>query len=227
MAGSRRRRKHGSGLPRHASWWIAVLFSVGSVCFLVGPMPWYVALVGGQADGATFFVGSLLFTGAAALQWLEAVNSPAPRRVRLLSWEPHRIDWWSTGVQLLGTLAFNATTWRALDTAVHSPAYDRAVWRPDAYGSVCFLIAGYLAYVEVARRPLGRPPRTLEGGIVTVNLLGCVAFGAAAVASYVLPVTGAVLDQGLADLATSIGAAAFLVGAVLLVPEARRDIAEA
>ena len=50
-------------------------------------------------DRLVFFVGSI-FTSAAALQWLEAINAdPGPEarreRFRLLAWEPHRIDWWS------------------------------------------------------------------------------------------------------------------------------------
>ena len=52
---------------------------------------------------------------------------------------------WSSGVRLLGTLFFNATTFRALQTGLDSPSYDRLVWRPDFFGSICFLISGYLA----------------------------------------------------------------------------------
>ena len=58
-----------------ASWWIAVLFIAGSACFLVAPIPAFLQLVGPAVDGAVFFVGSLLFTSAAALQWLETVNA--------------------------------------------------------------------------------------------------------------------------------------------------------
>ena len=202
-----------------------MLFALGSTCFLVAPLPGFLQLVGPQTDAATFFVGSVLFTSAAALQWLETVNadrgpvSGAGRSTRLLAWEPRRIDWWSSGLQLLGTLFFNVTTFRALSTAIDSPSYDRLVWRPDAFGSICFLASGYLAYVEVTAGLLHRPPRTLEGGIATVNLLGCVAFGASAVASYVLPSTGGEVDIAVANAATSAGALGFLVGALLLLPE--------
>src|SRR5262245_6060052 len=37
--------------PRRASWWIGVLFVVGSTCFLVGPFPGFVELVGSTVDG--------------------------------------------------------------------------------------------------------------------------------------------------------------------------------
>ena len=243
---SRAHRKHASRLsrarrhelvhwaPHRASWWIAVLFSAGSACFLIAPIPAFLQLVGPAADGAVFFVGSLLFTSAATLQWLETINAnrdptqAAGQRLRLLTFEPHRIDWWSAGVQLLGTLFFNATTFRALQTGIESPSYDRLVWRPDALGSICFLVSGYLAYVEVSGRLLGRPRRTLESAIVTMNLLGCLAFGVSAVASYVVPVTGDEVNLTLVNAFTALGALCFLIGALLLLPEgARTPAAEA
>lgn len=238
---SRARRKHASRLsrsrpghdgvlwaPHRASWWIAVLFSIGSICFLIAPLPTFVKLVGAQADGAVFFVGSLFFTGAAALQWLEAINidhgpvTAGRRSLHVFTWEPHRIDWWSSGIQLIGTLYFNVTTLQALTVAVSSSSYNRHVWRPDLLGSVCFLVSGCLAYVEVTGGLLRRPPRTLETAIVVVNLLGCVAFMVSAIAAYAVPSTGDVLDVTAVNVGTSAGALGFLIGALLLLPEGAR-----
>jgi hypothetical protein len=222
---SRARRELALWAPGQASWWIAILFAAGSACFLVAPFPGFLQLVGPAVDGMLFFAGSLLFTSAAFLQWLETINAyrgPEPtarRRRRLLSFEPHRIDWWSSGVQLAGTLFFNATTFRALQTGLGSPSYDRVVWRPDALGSVCFLVSGYLAYVEVSGHLFGRPRWTLEWVIVTVNLLGCLAFGVSAVASYVVPSTGSEVDLTFVNTFTALGALCFLIGALLLLPE--------
>jgi hypothetical protein len=42
--------------------WMALFFALGSTCFLVGPFPGYVQLVGDTADAVTFFAGSILFT---------------------------------------------------------------------------------------------------------------------------------------------------------------------
>jgi hypothetical protein len=242
-APSRRwRRKHESRLsrvrpgvehmlwaPHRVSWWIAVLFALGSLCFLAAPLPAFLSRVGPQTVGITFFVGSLLFTLAAALQWLETVNTEYESNeavggsLRTFAWRPRGVDWWSSGVQLVGTLFFNVTTFRGLTVAIDSPAYNHVVWQPDALGSVCFLVSGYLAYVEVAGRALGRPRRTVEGGIVTVNLAGCLAFGVAAVTGYVLPATGTPVNVALTNAATSIGALCFLVGALLLLPEGITD----
>ena len=99
------------------AWWIAVLFMIGSACFAIGALPGYVSLVGVGADGITFFVGSIFFTSAGTLQFLEVANtSPSPdhraRPFRPASWEPRRIDWLATAVQLVGTVFFNVSTFR-------------------------------------------------------------------------------------------------------------------
>src|SRR4051794_12988451 len=54
--------------------WMALAFAAGSACFLVGPFPGYLALVGPLADALTFFVGSVLFTVGGALQVLIAAR---------------------------------------------------------------------------------------------------------------------------------------------------------
>ena len=79
-------------------------------------------------------------------------------------WQPHNRDWWSSAVQWVGTLFFNATTFRGLTTAIDSPSYNQLVWRPDAYGSVCFLVSGWLAYVVVVGGIMRRPHGT-DGAI--------------------------------------------------------------
>ena len=187
---------------------MAVLFAAGSACFLVGPLPPFSAAVGAQTDAVVFFVGSLLFTAAATLQlW------GSSRPVRAPS-----IDWWSSAIQLLGTLFFNATTARALAVTIDSPSYDRLVWRPDALGSVCFLASGALAYRSVAGGLMRRPPRSRGGAIAAVNLVGCVAFAVSALTAYVLPESGSEVNVNIANVTTALGALGFLVGALLTLP---------
>jgi hypothetical protein len=210
--------------PHRASWWIGVLFAVGATCFLVGPFPGFVELAGSAVDGAVFFVGSIFFTSAAALQCLETFNADREpggggrRRFRWVAFEPHRIDWWSSVVQFAGTILFNVDTFRALQTGIDNVRYDRLVWAPDAVGSICFLVSGYLAYVEVCGCLVCRR-RGLDWLIAAVNLLGCVAFGISAVTGYVVPSTGSVIDLARANAFTAFGGLCFLIGAVLLLPE--------
>ncbi len=192
---------------------MSVLFSVGSLCFLVAPLPGFVDLVGPEVDAAVFFVGSLFFTSAAAVQCWDCVAAAGTRSW----WQPHRLDWWSAWVQFAGTLFFNVTTFRSLSTTLDSSSYDRLVWRPDAFGSICFLVSGVLAYVAIAGGLRRSPPRTTEGTMTLVNLLGCVAFAAAAVGAYVLPSAGQEVNVVVTNAMTSLGALGFLVGALLLL----------
>lgn len=177
--------------------WMASLFACGALCFLVGPFPGYIDLVGPTADAITFFAGSILFTAGGALQ-----TSSAWRERR--SPRAGRAAWRAAAVQSLGTLFFNVTTFRALDTALSDPDYNRLVWRPDAFGSICFLVSGVIAYRAPGRR----------GWQPAVNLLGCVFFGISAVAGYVVPSRGSMIDLAAANWNTALGAACFLACAL-------------
>jgi YrhK-like protein len=176
---------------------VALLFAIGSACFLIGPFPGYVDLVGPEAAAVTFFVGSIFFTGGGALQtraaWPERHSGPEGRAA-----------WWAAVIQSAGTLFFNVTTFRALDTALSNPDYNSLVWRPDAFGSVCFLVSGVIAYYSA-------PSRWWQPA---VNLLGCVFFGISAVAGYVVPSKGSMIDLAAANWNTSAGAACFLACAL-------------
>ena len=191
--------------------WMALFFALGSTCFLVGPFPGFVQLVGVPTDAITFFVGSILFTAGGALQtWL--------------AWEGWRSAevgaravWWSAIVQSAGTLFFNVTTYQAMHVALTSSDYDRLVWRPDWRGSICFLVSGAIAYRASPRGGLhGWLPARGGAGWwqPAVNLLGCIFFGISAVAGYVVPSTGSMIDLAAANWNTSLGAACFLACAL-------------
>ncbi len=218
------------GVPRR-TWWIASLFSIGSLCFTIGPTAWWLDLVGARWDGLTFFIGSIFFTSASYLCFVEAANAPeqihlgdGPRRrgpFRLASWRPRTIDWWATSIQLVGTVFFNVTTFLALSDHWSTHQQDRLVWRPDAYGSICFLVSSYLAWAEVCHSAGRLRLRDVSWWIVVINLLGSVFFGLSAIGEYVLPSTGDAVNLVLDNGGTVLGGICFLVGAVLLVPEAR------
>jgi YrhK-like protein len=207
--------------------WMALAFALGSTCFLVGPFPGYVQLVGATADAITFFVGSILFTTGGALQtWLAAGG----RRVDGVG----RAAWWAAVVQSTGTLFFNVTTFAAMHTVLSDRGYDKLVWRPDALGSVCFLVSGAIAY-KASPRHGWRPQQGKSGWWEpAVNLLGCVFFGISAVAGYVVASTTSMVNQGAANWNTAAGAACFLACAVatlrtgrtLKSPRLRRWMAE-
>lgn len=209
--------------PRARGWWIAILFAVGSLLFALGSIPAYAGAVDARADTVTFFVGSLFFTAASFLSYREAVDAAAPAanpaRRRFFTFQPGRIDWWATAVQLAGTVYFNVSTGFATAQNLSATTAHQHVWRPDAIGSACFLVSSVLAWYEAGHGWVAWRPASWAWWITLVNLVGSIAFGVSAVAGYVNPVTGQVHDLARANTQTLIGAVCFLAGAVLLLPE--------
>jgi hypothetical protein len=186
---------------------MALFFALGSACFLIGPFPGYAQLVGASADAITFFIGSILFTTGGALQTIIAF----PERS---SGAPGRAGWWAAAIQSAGTLFFNVTTYQALHTSLSNSNYNRLVWRPDALGSICFLVSGAIAY-RASGRHGGLPARGHPGWWEpSINLLGCIFFGISAIAGYLVPSTGSLLSLAWANWNTALGAACFLACAL-------------
>jgi hypothetical protein len=236
---SRRHRKHPAGAPaagstwwapRARGWWIAVLFAVGSLLFALGAVPGYASAVGARWDSVTFFVGSLFFTSAAFLTYREAVDAgphpPGAAQRRFFVFQPRRIDWWATAVQLVGTVYFNVSTGNALRVDLSAQAANQHVWRPDAVGSICFLVASALAWFEVCHGWAAWRPRLWSWWITLANLAGSVAFGLSAVAGYINPATGQLHNAERSNLGTFIGAVCFLAGALMLLPERTEEASE-
>ncbi len=204
---------------------IAVLFMVGAACFAIGSTAGYSSLVGVRATGVTYCVGSIFFTSAAYLQYVQCINPGAPGspgRRRLLAVDAGRIDWWAATVQLAGTLFFNVTTFTALDASLNAKQEDLVVWTPDALGSVCFLVASELAFIAVGNAWFSWRPGSTSWRIAALNLLGSVLFGISAIAGWVQPSTDDLLNAALDTSGTFWGAICFLIGAALLLPQARR-----
>src|SRR5581483_1600971 len=174
-------------------------------------------------DNVTFFIGSLFFTSAAFLTYREAVDAGPPAQNRghrrFFVYQPGRIDWWATGVQLVGTVFFNISTGTATAANLSAQAAHQHVWRPDVIGSVCFLVASFLAWDEVCHGWAAWRPGEWSWWITLINLAGSVAFGVSAVAAYVDPVTGQVHNAARASTQTLVGAVCFFIAALFLLPE--------
>jgi len=194
---------------------VALLFVLGSACFIVGSLPPYFENLDPGVVGATFFVGSVLFTSAATIQ-VRRSRTAAP----VWSRAPERINWWSGAVQWVGTLWFNVSTFAALITGLSAEQAKRLVWAPDFYGSAAFLASSALALTAVARITSTRRDRD----IARLNMAGSVAFGVAAIAAFVLPTTGEPANVRWVNLGTAVGGICFLVASAWTGPAAdRRD----
>jgi hypothetical protein len=217
------------------AWWIAVLFIIGSACFALGGFasnwPQYspAVLADSGVINTVFFVGSLFFTTAAWLQLLEAINGDVAdidtstgthhRSWRWFAWKPHNAGYSASLIQFVGTLLFNFNTADAMIAGLTWVEEDILIWSPDAIGSICFLVASYLALIEVSHRFWSFQPRQLSWWIVLLNLLGSFAFMLAAVFSFFLPSTGDAEWLWGANFFTLLGAVCFLVASYLMIPE--------
>ena len=212
---------------------IAILFVVGSACFVLGSVPAYINAVGGVADGLTYFAGSIFFTSASFLQLLQSENPamtqvhdaqqnrPAP--VAMWRWLPHDRSWLAAITQFPGTLFFNISTLAALAQNATVEQQDRHVWRPDAYGSALFLVASVFGILAVGRF-WSFQPRSVPWQIAWLNMIGSILFMASAIGSYVLPATGDLVNVRITILGTLLGALCFLIGAALMFPAWRRSV---
>ena len=226
-------------VARGRTWWTAVLFLVGSACFAAAAIPGLGSIVAADVLAAVFFVGSLFFTSAAFLQYLQAAGAPASlasgSRIPL-GWTSARVDRLAAVVQLAGTLWFNVNTWDALTSARVPGRENLRVWTPDVIGSFCFLVASGLAlgevrYLQRRRGQVDRGGKAERSGqrdrpwsIAVVNEVGSVLFMVAALAAFVRPDTTEPVAAGIANGATCLGALCFLWGARLLLPPRRREM---
>ncbi len=216
---------------------IGTLFMVGSACFALPSLPAGSSLLGPTVSAATYFLGSIFFTTAGALQLAASTR--------------HR-DRLAAGIQLVGTVFFNVNTLLALIDAFKPITHYLVVWAPDAWGSVAFLISSVISWVVAfddanhgrghayAHRRTGRWPRLRhrlasalrrdwrtavrdlrsdEIWIAGINLAGSVAFGVAAAAALIVAETTSVLEAAAVNTWTLAGAACFFTAAFLLVEE--------
>ncbi|HEX5017830.1 MAG TPA: hypothetical protein VFX15_09630 [Actinomycetes bacterium] len=204
-----------------ATSWMGWLFAVGSACFAVGvPMSLATSLEPTVA-AATYFVGSIFFTTAATIQmtlaWRAGPNGERlTTRQALLSRHP---AWTSAWIQWIGTLAFNATTFWGLVEAVGTHSVpDQVIWRPDAVGSVLFLVSSAIALMPDVRRHRHGHARDRSWAISAVNMLGSIFFGFSAVGAWVVPSSDQLLNSQWSNGGTLLGAVCFLVGALLVIP---------
>ncbi len=212
--------------PTSIGWWVGILFAIGASFFVLGTIPIYIKYIGTQNDGLTFFIGSIFFTSAALSQYIETINarqtpigSKIIEEIRFITWEPRRIDWLASVIQLIGTVFFNFSTFYALNFAMTTQDINHLVWGPDALGSICFLVASGLVWLEVGHSLISWEIGNISWRIALLNLVGSVAFGVSAVSAFTIPMTGQPLNILLVNFGTAFGAMCFFLGAILLLPE--------
>jgi hypothetical protein len=241
-AAARRRPPLFGFAPRALPWWVAVVFTTGSVFFVVGatgavtgPTRWW--------PNAMYFVGSVLFTTGASLQLREIalagrqlLQPPRPKPHHLRRYwlfRPGRLDWNAAAIQLIGTILFNVNCLFGMSMSLTYRQEDWRVWVPSTIASVCFVSSSWLSLVEAEGRWLSWRPRQLEWWITVGSLLGSWGFLLSSLAGFFLGgdlsavVTGLLGPHGetlwleyAVDGVLLAGSLWFLVSTYLMIPEA-------
>ena len=227
---------------RALSWWVAVVFTTGSVFFVLGaagavvdPTKWW--------PNPLYFAGSALFTIGASLQLREIALAgrdvllpprPASHLLRR-SWlyRPGRLDWNAAVIQLAGTLLFNINCFYGMWMSLSHAQEDLRVWVPSTVASICFVVSSWLSLAEAEGRWFSWRPRQLEWWITVGSLLGSWGFLLSSLAGFFLGgqlrslVTGILGPHGetwwlehAVDGVLLAGSLWFLVSTYLMIPEA-------
>jgi hypothetical protein len=203
----------------------AVAFTIGGSLFAIGA---WVAQVG-SGDAATaasiYFAGGLFFNVGGYASLLSAINAPrgidadgtlTADRWRWWSYEPDRVDWLSTFVLFVGTLAFGISLIDSFLDGLTTHGENRLIWAPEVVGCILFLISGHLAMCEICHRfrPCLRR-HDLGWGIVAVNQVGSILFMISALAGFIRPETSSEVNLAVANWGTFAGAACFAIAGVM------------
>jgi divalent metal cation (Fe/Co/Zn/Cd) transporter len=95
---------------------------------------------------------------------------------------------------------------------------NQVIWRPDAVGSILFLVSSAIALMPDVRRHRHGHARDRSWAISSLNMLGSIFFGISAVGAYVVPSTSELLNSAWSNGGTFLGAICFLIGSLLLLP---------
>ncbi len=215
---------------RSLTWWIAVLFMIGSACFVAGSAVslYFENSFSSLSINVTFFVGSLFFTAAAYGQYLEVINADITNEA-YLGEEKMEWIWWAcrsknlgfiaSASQLAGTILFNINTFNCFYTGLSYMAENIVIWLPNLIGSILFLVAAFFAWLETFHDKQVKAFYSVTWWIVWINLLGSVLFQRSAFRSFVHLDSGELVNGVIALNATLYGAVCFFIGAYLLIIE--------
>lgn len=135
---------------------------------------------------------------------------------------PHRIEWLAAAVQSVRIIFFNISTGHALTISAGTVAdLNHAIWRPDALGSICFLVSNYLSFAVMCHGSWRWIPRTSPGGprwATWQDRWPSVAFGVSAVAAKFVA-TGEIRSVDWTTIGTFVGAVCFFAASILLLFE--------
>ena len=216
--------------PKVLTWWIAVLFMLGSLCFIAGSVMVisFENIFSSFMINLTFFIGSLFFTSAAYSQLLEVMNADITTKIYLQeknspwlwwAWRPKNLGYLASLTQFIGTILFNFNTFDAFYIGLDTFQKDLIIWVPNIFGSVLFLSASVFAWLEVYHDNYIKAFVSTTWWIIWLNIMGSIFFLFSAIFSYEHIDSGTFINEILLSRYTIYGAICFFIAAYLLLIE--------
>lgn len=223
--------------PHRLAWWIAGVFIVGSLFFVLGAagslMPERFSSAHAMslfAEGC-YFIGATLYTASIYAQVLETINadkmiSPdrstrAPKQFRWFAFEIAHLEFLVPFVLLLGSLVFNYETVFALGSSLDVLPRP-GLWATSLIGAVLFLISGVLQFMEAGHGYLSFEPRNVSwwvGALFIVGSIGFILGSLPGLGTPGLPTNDTGPGALIVKVGFLIGGVAYLVGSYLMLPE--------
>jgi hypothetical protein len=213
---------------RRANAVAATAFLVGGSLFAIGAALSQLHVGGPRLAAVVYMVGGVFFSTGGYSSVLLAINAPhrrrdgtwVPRPWRWWAREPRNYDYLAAAVLFAGTIVFGINLVDSLLGALTPTQEDRLVWNPDIIGCLLFLIAGFIAMIDISGSwwpwKAGKSLRGQGLGwwIVFVNQVGSVLFMVSGVASFVRA-DGDMIAVNIANWGTLTGALCFAVAGVM------------
>lgn len=225
----------GGFAPYRISWWVAVVFIVGSALFTLGAAAaLFTSIFGGEETAElvakfSYFVGAALFTGGVYLQLLEAINCSdyigmrsarkMRRRLRLFAWEPRRLEFMAPFLLLIGAVSFNVETTFALLSGLGLVSLVTIISLSSLVGAILFLVPSYMQMIEVCHRYLCFRLRSFSWWVTVFFVVGSAGFVLGSVTGFGIPGLSSPAESEITKWSFLEGAVCFLAGSYLLLPE--------
>ncbi len=212
-------------LTRHLNRPIAIRFIIGASLFFIAALLSLLNLGSVFTQSLTYFIGSIFFTLAAYLQYVQSINNSddihlqwVSRPWRWWAWQPDRMDFWVVFSQFVGTIFFNFNTFDAFLSQTLG-AELIGIGMPDLAGSILFLISGTFGVVEFNHHIIFWPRRSLQSSITIVNFWGCILFMGSAILTLVVFLSPSEWSALTSVGMTAAGALAFFTSSMLMLFE--------
>jgi hypothetical protein len=207
---------------RRANQVAAGAFLVGGSLFAIGAFLAQADIGGPRLAAVVYLIGGVFFSTGGYASVLLAINAPHRRRDgtwgeapwRWWAREPRNYDYLAAAVLFSGTIIFGINLVDSLLGSLTPAQLDRLVWSPDIIGCILFLVAGFLAMVDISGSWWRLRGEGLGWWIVFVNQLGSVLFMVSGIASFVRA-DGDMIAVALANWGTFGGAVCFAVAGAM------------